>query len=231
MSNGHSIVAKEINNRLYVPSFMSEEVCNIISKEGYVREADIVCDIPESFHKLIASTSSRIFREFCSNTRNRYFISVDTKKGYGYIGTKGVILDQEYKPIVIFCNVYDIIDGNIRYYGPECLVSPRVFTNTDLISKFVVKNLIPNIHNAIIYSTPKVLISNTIDEFVNNPKAPKGTDFNEQIYSMLENYINEIVDEPQGILQGLDQSDRFSGVQESDSVAGYTESQSYMSFS
>lgn len=206
--SGYSIIAKVVNNRIYVPSFMSTDVRSIIMNKGYISNLDVVCDISSYFNTCKAASSSRILRVCFSNRRYRQFFKIDTGKGYGYNGINGVVLDDDFNPLIICCNVYDIVGTRMKSCGPVCFISPRVFSNTDILSKFIVKNIIPNIHNVSVGTfKPSVLITDRIDEFINKPKAPVDMDFNESIYSVLENHLNEIVNEPQGILQGLDQSD------------------------
>lgn len=206
--NGYTVLAKVLNNKIYVPTFMDKEVQYIIEKEGFPKNSDIIYNITSHSRETTASTTANILKKFFNYSRYSNFTIVRTTKGYEYRGTKGVVLDYDYKPLIICCNVYDIVDERIQYCNSICLISPRVFNNTDLVSKFIVKSLISNITDIAIEGIKiSVQITDFIDDFVNSPKAPVNMDFNESIYQLLKNHVNEIIDEPQGILQGLDNSD------------------------
>ena len=185
--NGHSIVARVIDNRVYVPVFLDGPTKEIIMNNGYPANADIVYDI-SGFRTVNHSVSHRILRTFFGYSNVSDFLHINTSKGYGYNGTKGIILDDDYMPLMIFCISYDIIGQSLKEKGPIVFISPRVFNNTDIVSKYIVKSVIPNITSVNTRgSYPSIIISDMIDGFVNNPRTPD-IDFNDDIYMTLENH-------------------------------------------
>lgn len=193
---GYSVVAKMTDGDICIPSFMSDIVFSLPMTD-LPESYDIVCRM-QNFGTTKASTTSRIFNMFTSNTARNRFINLNTGKGYGYKGIKGMILDDDYKPLMICCNKYHISEETVTLTGHICMLSPEVFVRKDLISRFIVKNIVPvipyieNTRSGLKYD---IFISESINDFIHHVEVPEDRDFNDTIYKVLEANIEEIVND------------------------------------
>ena len=85
--------------------------------------------------------------------------NIKTSKGLDYYGGQGLIFDENWAPLMICGFIIDIdIDGRtISIKHPICYVSPSVFENNDLLSKAIIKKIIPFISSRSIL-IPEVII-------------------------------------------------------------------------
>lgn len=73
---------------------------------------------------------------------------IRTSKGLDYYGGSGLIFDEDWNPLMICGFMARIIDRDrLKIEKPICYVSPEVFQNSDLISKAIVKKVIPYLSN------------------------------------------------------------------------------------
>ena len=86
--------------------------------------------------------------------------NIKTSKGLDYYGGQGLIFDENWAPLMICGFIIDIdkADRGISIKHPICYVSPSVFENNDLLSKVIIKKIIPFISSRGI-SIPRVRIS------------------------------------------------------------------------
>lgn len=71
--------------------------------------------------------------------------NIKTSKGLDYYGGQGLIFDENWAPLMICGSIIDIDkeDRRISIKHPICYVSPSVFENNDLLSKAIIKKIIP----------------------------------------------------------------------------------------
>lgn len=147
----------------------------------------------------IKKTSDSIINTFFSRNLNGTLIYIDTTKGYGYYGSRDMILDSEYHPLIICGYEVKITSDSYSYVQPVCLISPEVFRREDMISKCIVKKIIPYYSETSMYcgsdeegrSVPegrvKIIISTEIDRFIHSAVPPLGTNVDGAMYNILEN--------------------------------------------
>lgn len=141
--------------------------------------------------------------------------SVSTVKGVKapsgdiYYGSGGFLLDQNLTPLLILGIEYEYINEGSTTWGrspvcPVCVINPVVFSRDDLMSKYIVKKVIPAISD---YSAAaelwnplglkdkrmKTIITQEISNFVESTVEPKG-DINEDLWKVAEENINEILE-------------------------------------
>ena len=88
--------------------------------------------------------------------------NIKTSKGLDYYGGQGLIFDENWAPLMICGFIIDIgKEGRTIFIKhPICYVSPSVFENNDLLSKAIIKKIIPFISSRGI-SIPRVRISSS----------------------------------------------------------------------
>lgn len=201
-SIGVSVAAKTIDRRFIVPAICVDRAALYftISQGG-----DIVAplDIPSHDTK---KTSDAIISSLFKRNRYRYrnLVCIDTTKGYKYHGGKGLILTEDFKPLMLCGYQVDIDTQRYRYECPVCLVSPKVFTRDDMVSKCIVKKIIPFYSTNEVYcgydvndtrcgtNPVKVIITTDIEKFIRVPHSPMGIDVDDEIYSLLCEHLTEL---------------------------------------
>ena len=126
--------------------------------------------------------------------------NIKTSKGLDYYGGQGLIFDEYWNPLILcgFTINIDRTNKHITVLKPVCYVSPVVFENNDLLSKAIVKKVIPYISmNGVAVPTIfriRDYISFSYDRFSNVPVAIE--------------YINDYFTTPArpSIIEGFDDS-------------------------
>lgn len=182
------ITAKVLNNTLYSPIGIFYNIPSLRE-----RNADYVFGIGNINRSIIAKTSTKIMEHaFGKNRLSSIFIN--TEKGYSYIAAYNILFTQDMNPLMMFMYKDEqFAEFNVR--KPILMVSPRVYASTDLMSKYIVKTLIPNIHNIQISgydSGIEVVVSHDIDSFIHKASSPIDADFNKALYNILESNIEDI---------------------------------------
>lgn len=98
-----------------------------------------------------------------------------------YYGGSGFILDSDMVPLVIFGIEYDF-NAPHKTKSPICIINPVVFQRDDIVSKYIVKKMIPMMsdYRASGYycnyedNRIKLLITPMIEEFVLEVAKPNG---------------------------------------------------------
>lgn len=162
-------------------------------------------------------TADSIVNEFFTRTyfRNR-LQKVTTNKGEVYYGNRGIILDKDFKPLILCSIVSKKVEVNGRifmdYYKPIVRVSPEVFLNeTGLINKSILKKIIPfylthNVGRVNTYdgkfrsnipenTKPQILIED-ISRFIETPAIPNpSTCSNETLNKFLLDNVDEVLNQ------------------------------------
>lgn len=156
-----------------------------------------------------------IVNEFFTRTyfRNR-LQRVTTNKGEIYYGNRGIILDKDFKPLILCSIVCKKVEERgmtyMDYYKPIIRVSPEVFLNeTGLINKSILKKIIPfylthdvgrvNTYDGKFRSKipentkPQILIED-ISRFIETPAIPNpNTCSNEALNKLLLDNIDDVL--------------------------------------
>lgn len=198
---GKSILVKKIGESYFIPSLASNRAPLINDSTS-----DIVIPLGTPLTRTIKTVDSIINNLFNSSytSYSISFLHIDTTKGPKYYGSKGLILTEDFKPLII-CGHQAYRHNNMFIYeAPVCIISPRVFTNEDIISKAIVKKIIPYYSTAEILgnldivgqrcnnSRVNIIITPDIDSFIRVPCSPIHGDATEEIYSLLEENLAEL---------------------------------------
>ena len=78
---------------------------------------------------------------------NLRLTNIKTSKGLDYYGGQGLIFDEHWNPLMLcgFIINIDKINRHITVVRPVCYISPVVFESNDILSKAIVKKVIPYI--------------------------------------------------------------------------------------
>lgn len=164
-----------------------------------------------------AHVAQRTFNSIIRGFRNARTISKsNTTKSEYYVG-RGIILDKDLNPLILYCAKLSIDkdelmncngDGNaiINVFWksikePIVYISPRVFYDQkDLINKGIVQKIIPVLTGALEQRltsfqipTPKIIVSDEIDKFINSAIPPEVSDnINEDLNNFLLDNFQDI---------------------------------------
>lgn len=157
-------------------------------------------------------TADAILQALFRSSRNKRLCKVTTSKGLNYYGSSGLILDSEKKPLLL-CGYnikMDPIHNKINIIEPICYISPRVLENNDIISKAIIKKVIPYIssHMTLVPSIFRVttvlsdvvgyydrctVIIKPIDQLFTYPVSPNNIKgINDSIWDFLNQHITDM---------------------------------------
>lgn len=183
-----SIIVSDVSGYLFVPSIINSIVPNCITTTDFV----VSLSTPST---VVKKTADSIIT-FLFN-RNRYnesrICKIDTTKGYEYYGGKGIILDGDCRPLII-CGTVNKNTLNNPSRSCMCLISPRVFNREDVVSKAIIKKIIPYLSS---YEHPqrgpvRVLISEDIDNVIHRVRPPEDLDFNSIAGDVFNEFVGEL---------------------------------------
>lgn len=92
-------------------------------------------------------TADSIIQSINRCSRSRRLAHIKTCKGLDYYGGQGLIFDELWNPFMV-CGFIINVDGinkTVSVVRPVCCVSPTVFVNGDILSKAIIKKVIPYI--------------------------------------------------------------------------------------
>ena len=176
-----SLVVDTTGDNIEIPSIARTYYENIIHDNlihSNVRVERIILPLYTSGNSQSRRTFDGIMREFfCKPLLNQRVLKVTTNKGDTYYGGYGLILDEEFNPLLM-CGLKarkvisehgdDAEVVHIQYYRTICHVSPVVFTEPDkLINKGIIKKLIP------LYTTMDTTFPNVSVGTSNSPDSRK----------------------------------------------------------
>lgn len=128
--------------------------------------------------------------------------TVKTATGERYYGRSGYILDKCFVPLVIFGSECKF-NPNLVRYNPVCVINPEVFQRDDIVSKYIVKKVIPYLSDYTADVGPlccrfvdphmKTIITPEITKFIESPVEPIGN-INAELWKCAKEYFEEIVD-------------------------------------
>lgn len=139
---------------------------------------------------------------------------IQTSKGAIYYGGNGVILDEKFEPLMLlgYEIFIDRVNRRIKFLNPICMVAPNVFENNDMLSKAIVKKVIPFFatnwvekpsvlrRNRVYLEVPNNSFDNMpvhvgyLNEYFVSPKAPRKVDtLDDDIYQCLIANVNDLI--------------------------------------
>lgn len=162
-------------------------------------------------------TADSIINDFFTRTMFRHRLQkVTTNKGEVYYGNRGIILDKDFKPLILCSILSKKVETRtmvfMDYYKPIIHVSPEIFLNeTGLINKHILKKIIPfylthSIDRVIAYdgrfrsmipenTKPQILIED-ISKFIETPVLPNpSTCSNKAINEFLLDNIDDVLNQ------------------------------------
>lgn len=202
------------NDKLVIPIIANSSITQLIYNSNTHINNNIICNLSKVQSQFIKKTADTIIHTLFGvydSTCNLY--CVDSTKGYKYYGSQGLILDDNYSPLLIMGHMakitnriydYDTQYTPYIYLNPICLVSPRVFNNEDIVSKTISKKVIPYVSSVnfqpfrdrgsikCINNRCKVIISSEIDDYIHKVVPPMDINANDSIYNLLESAKEEI---------------------------------------
>lgn len=156
-------------------------------------------------------TGEAIFKAINGCSISNRLTKVCNPTGLGYYGGNGLIFDKQWDPLMV-CGYIVNIDKEHKKYcinSAKCYVSPEVFTNNDVLSKFIIKKVIPYITTYGIctplkdtwascanFSSVETVICKSLYKFFLSPTIPNYTelDVDEDIWKFLEANKEEVYD-------------------------------------
>lgn len=141
--------------------------------------------------------------------KNR-LIKVTSSKGLDFYGGSGLILDEHMNPMLVFGFKVKInrLERKMIFLKPMCYVSPSVFSSEDLISKAIVKKVIPfytstylpsnlvherniEVNQEGFRNTPVII--QPLDQFFTEPTKPKDIEsLNRDIWEFLSRNMDDL---------------------------------------
>lgn len=176
-----SLVVDTTGDYIEIPSIARTYYENIIRDSlinSNVKLERIILPLYTNDNSQSRRTFDGIMREFfCKPLLNQRVLKVTTNKGDTYYGGYGLILDEEFNPLLM-CGLKarkriseygdDANVVPIQYYRTVCHVSPIVFTEPNkLINKGIIKKLIP------LYTTMGTTFPNVSVGTSNSPDSRK----------------------------------------------------------
>lgn len=107
-------------------------------------------------------TADSIIQSINRCPSNLRLSKITTSKGLDYYGGQGLIFDEHWNPLMLcgFIINIDRINRHITVVRPVCYISPVVFESNDILSKAIVKKVIPYISMQGV-SVPSILRSSS----------------------------------------------------------------------
>lgn len=138
-------------------------------------------------------------------TRTPHYIRLRkfvTSKGETYYGGKGILLNKDFKILLLCIKRYfkkpDEESYNFHNWEEICYISDRVFENPeDFISKNIIKKIIPifRTKHARYMVNPAIIINSNLDYWIGFPKKPKVTKTDEALNSFCVENMEAIVED------------------------------------
>jgi hypothetical protein len=124
-----------------------------------------------------------------------------TSKGETYYGGKGILLNKDFKILLLCVKRYfkkptDKESYDLYNYKEICYISDRVFENTeDFMSKNIIKKIIPIFRTARYIAKPDIIINSSLDYWIGFPKKPKVDKTDELLNSFCVENMEAIVED------------------------------------
>lgn len=134
---------------------------------------------------------------------NETLRTAKTPTGETYYGSSGCVFDSNLTPLVVFAMEMTYPEGKATKLNPVCIINPKVFQREDILSKYIVKKVIPLLsdyslsgrYNDVTWykdKKMKTVISHEISKFIEKPAKPVGFLDNE-LWKCAEANLNEML--------------------------------------
>ena len=139
---GTSINLNIVENKVECPIFIIQRLYNSLTTADLVSLNNIIVPLYSRFSKNIKTVSSVINAGFDKVPWRDRLMKVIMPNGEIYYINKGIILDKDMNPIIVYTWDCDISDKS--YDNPKVYVNPIVFTKIDLpLYKDIINKFIP----------------------------------------------------------------------------------------
>jgi hypothetical protein len=124
-----------------------------------------------------------------------------TSKGETYYGGKGMLLNKDFKILLLCVKRYfkkpEEESYDLYNYKEICYISDRVFENTeDFMAKNIIKKIIPIFRTTTRYiAKPDIIINSSLDYWIGFPKKPKVNKTDELLNSFCVENMEAIVED------------------------------------
>lgn len=192
ITGSFNIELLKVGDTIIVPSICYENLLSAINDGYRARQANrFTMALPVSTCTVIKKTSDSILSYLFGHSS---LVCIDTQKGYKYYGMNGIILDESYRPLMIIGHKYNL---DTLIPSPVCFVSSKVYAKDDVLSKHIVKKIIPfcavrNTASTTFTSKIEVIIGD-LDKFIYTPPEPVSLDVTDTAYIIMRTNLEEII--------------------------------------
>lgn len=183
---------------------------NINSPDAYEVEK-VVLPLYANTPNVIRRTFDSIIMQMFNTGFGSRLQKITTCKGEVYYGGKGIILEEDYTPLLLCTltarKVHDNGKDYITYNRPICHINPKVFTDPNkLVNKGIIKKIIPFFSNTKVYfpydtcfvvdserRKVKVIVDNFDNFFIKPVKPTPSTCSNDVLNQCIVDNIDDII--------------------------------------
>ena len=195
------------NREFFLPTIGMSESTNIMQNIGNYDELSFY--FPLSVSGRITAGTADSFMQKCACCSDTSLVGIKLRNGSKFYVHKGIILNESWEPLMI--TGYNVIvspsttsEGMvINPVKPILLLSPRVFSENNIVTKAIKEILIPtggnysvpmfNIEYRSLLSTVTTIVDN-IDDYIIKPHVPENYDtLNDDIWDCLNKNKNDLV--------------------------------------
>lgn len=127
--------------------------------------------------------------------------AIKDSQGTIYYGGPGYALDSDLNPLIMFGEECDLSNSSNILNTPVCIINPDVFNREDILSKYIVKKIIPFMSDYYVSGTHytsnrmKTIITNEIEKFVHRPYNLNSiVDIDNRLWNTIDNHKDEILE-------------------------------------
>lgn len=181
-----------------IPTFLKGIVINDIPREGVF---NVVYPMNVSSNHRIIAGAETILKEFCLNHQGSRLTRVATPKGEVYYGSRGVVFDRDFNPIIYTTATIKVSSGSTTLENYKFHISPKMFLEDTTLNKSILKKGIAYfLSNGINqgWRMPQAKVSILVDdgsEFFKKPNQPSVNTTNEEFANLLKDNIGDILNQ------------------------------------
>lgn len=189
---------KMVNGEGEIPTFLKGVVINGIPREGVF---SVVYPMNVSSYNRIIAGAESILKEFCLNNQGSRLTRVTTPKGEIYYGSRGVVFDRDFNPIIYTTATIKFPNGGANLENYKLHISPKMFLEDTTLNKSILKKGIAYfLSNGINqgWRMPQAKVSILVDEgleFFKKPNQPSVNTTNEEFTNLLKDNIGDILNQ------------------------------------
>lgn len=163
--------------------------------------------------KEVRKTADSIIQSINNCPEDLRLSNIITSKGLNYYGGQGLIFDENWNPLMLCGYIINIdrINKVIRIVKPVCHVSPDVIENKDILSRAIIKKVVPFISTRgadvpVLFRRSHCVTFNSesfqcipvticcLNDFFVTPKAPRFIEhLDDAIWGFLEEHVNDLI--------------------------------------